>query len=184
MGTPLVGGDLVRGCRGRYAFMAPVLCVLAVVVTLFLVNGGSRTPSFEQEGAAVADDAAFEWGEDVRDALENVLERNGSTESSSEAFLEDIERAVEREQKQGGVAGVFWTEHQALPDAAELLLRAYQRVDDVELMSSGYLDLRGNVWGALVRSADGWVDILAVSTKDDVASEVRVVRLVPGEEVA
>ena len=44
-------------------------------------------------------------------------------------------------------------------------------------MCSGYMDLKGNVWGGIVMSG-AWVDIIYVtSSEDGEASTVRIVRL-------
>ncbi len=168
----------MRRHRGWRVLVAPALCVLAAVLAVILARPGGRSASTEQ-GADGAVDGVSVWPDRAREALEQVFAQDGSAESSLETFLDDMEHEVEHGRVDGGATGVFWTEDCALPAAAERLLRTYQQVGDVDLVTAGYLDLQGNVWGALVRYEDGWVDLLAVSTTDDVTSEVRVVRLTP-----
>ena len=56
--------------------------------------------------------------------------------------------------------------------------RSYRAVPTASLAVSGYLDLKGNVWGAVVRDSRGWVDVVHVSTTEAAErTEVRVARL-------
>lgn len=58
------------------------------------------------------------------------------------------------------------------------MLERYERVEGVRLMTSGYLDLEGNVWGAILSDRKGWVDMVTVMADDDDGrATVRVVRL-------
>lgn len=169
----------MRGQRRWRVAIAPTVCVVAVVLTLFAVCGRSRSSQDKQDGTGVADDAPAVWDEGAYEMLEGLFEQDGCIESSPETFLHDIEQGAWRESDFGFVASVYWAEDCALPIAAERLLRSYQHVSGAELVSAGYLDLQGNTWGALVRGADGWVDVLMLSTDDDAVSEARVVRLEP-----
>lgn len=49
------------------------------------------------------------------------------------------------------------------------------------LPASGYLDMQGNVWGAIVQGGDAWCDVVLVNTEGGRESTVRVTRLLPGE---
>lgn len=94
-------------------------------------------------------------------------------------------RICRRERGKGGdgdatTAIVYWTERGDLPVAAERVLDAYADVCGVILGASGYLDMYGNVWGALVRRGDAWCDVVLVSTEDGEQSVVRVARVLAG----
>lgn len=43
-----------------------------------------------------------------------------------------------------------------MTEAAADMLRAYREVPTAQLALSGYLDIKGNVWGAIVRDGRGW----------------------------
>lgn len=78
---------------------------------------------------------------------------------------------------------VFWKSKKGLVKAAQGILERYERVDTATLSTSGYLDLHGNVWGAIVSDSRGWVDMCTVIAGDtDEVCEVRAVRLLPKEE--
>lgn len=110
--------------------------------------------------------------EEVVDALLSAPTRV----SSARTFLNDLEAAHVQENGES-VAVLAWSETLDLPHVAEEALCAYRDRGSVTLMASGYLDLAGNVWGALLRHDDGAVDVMTVSTVDDSESEVRVARL-------
>lgn len=95
--------------------------------------------------------------------------------SSSERFLADLERDA---RDGGGPAAVAWEVPGDLPGPASEVLSAYRAVPTASLAVSGYLDLKGNVWGAVVRDSRGWVDVVHVSTTEAAErTEVRVARL-------
>ena len=49
-----------------------------------------------------------------------------------------------------------------------------------QLALSGYLDIKGNVWGAIVRDGRGWVDMVTVAADaGDASYRLRVIRLSP-----
>ncbi len=102
-------------------------------------------------------------------------------ESSARSFLEDLPQGEgERGDGDATTAIVYWTERGDLPVAAERVLDAYADVCGVILGASGYLDMYGNVWGALVRRGDAWCDVVLVSTEDGEQSVVRVARVLAG----
>ena len=68
----------------------------------------------------------------------------------------------------------------SLPSLAGDVLEAYARTRSASLVASGYLDLKGNVWGAVLRGGTTWCDVLLVTTEDDALSRVRVTRVLPG----
>ena len=102
-------------------------------------------------------------------------------ESSARSFLEDLPQGEGgRDDGDATTAIVYWTERGDLPVAAERVLDAYADVGGVILGASGYLDMYGNVWGALVRRGDAWCDVVLVSTEDGEQSVVRVARVLAG----
>lgn len=67
-----------------------------------------------------------------------------------------------------------------MTEAAADLLRAYREVPTAQLALSGYLDIKGNVWGAIVRDGRGWVDMVTVAADaGDASCRLRAVRLAP-----
>lgn len=96
---------------------------------------------------------------------------DGKTSPSSvERFLDDL--------GDGRVGSVDWTVAGDLIEPAEDILAAYRDAEGAVLVASGYLDLKGNLWGAVVRGAGGWVDVVVVSTAEDAGeTRVRVARL-------
>lgn len=102
-------------------------------------------------------------------------------ESSARSFLDDLPQGEGgRDDGDATTAIVCWTERGDLPVAAERVLDAYADVGGVILGASGYLDMYGNVWGALVRRGDAWCDVVLVSTEDGEQSVVRVARVLAG----
>ena len=102
-------------------------------------------------------------------------------ESSARSFLEDLPQGEGgRDDGDATTAIVYWTERGDLPVAAERVLDAYADVGGVILGASGYLDMYGNVWGALVRRGDVWCDVVLVGTEDGEQSVVRVARVLAG----
>lgn len=73
-----------------------------------------------------------------------------------------------------------WSEDRPMTEAAADLLRAYREVPTAQLALSGYLDIKGNVWGTIVRDGRGWVDMVTVAADaGDASCRLRAVRLVP-----
>lgn len=98
-------------------------------------------------------------------------------ESSAGGFLHDLAQAPDRGEM---VAAVGWDEWRGVPGAAADVLAAYRDEGESELVTSGYLDLKGNAWGALVRGGRRWVDVVSVmADAGEPSSRVRVVRLLP-----
>lgn len=101
--------------------------------------------------------------------------------SSLGGFLDDL-RAWQKDAMRmddGPCASVEFEERASLPALAEDVLGAYAGTRTASLVASGYLDLRGNVWGAVLREGTAWCDVLLVTTEDDAVSRVRVTRVLP-----
>lgn len=100
----------------------------------------------------------------------------GARESSPDSFLRDLDTA----RKADAVHAVTWVERTDLPEAAADALEAYRSQTTASVVASGYLDLKGNAWCALVSDATFGVDVLYVTTDEAAtSSRVRVVRLAP-----
>lgn len=99
-------------------------------------------------------------------------------ETTGSAFLDDLAGAATEAKATGaGACTAFWEEPRALPDVAGDVLDAYREVGTAVPVVSGYLDLKGNAWAAVLQDAAGWSDVVFVRTEDDAASSVRVTRL-------
>ncbi|MFR3312205.1 MAG: hypothetical protein ACLTPF_07350 [Collinsella stercoris] len=132
----------------------------------------------KEDGTGDADTGGTD-GDNLRRIWE-LLDGPGQ-ESSARSFLEDLSQGEgERDDGDATTAIVYWTERGDLPVAAERVLDAYADVGGVILGASGYLDMYGNVWGALVRRGDAWCDVVLVSTEDGEQSVVRVARVLAG----
>ena len=160
--------------KGKSVYAIPVGCALLALATVLWTSGKSGAETAEQGGTVREVPSGV--SQDVADAL-----RTSSVEPSSrKTFLSDLE-GLKGDSDEGGdsVCVLAWTEFRDLPITAEEVLCAYRQRGAVTLMASGYLDLAGNVWAALLRHDDGAVDIMTVSTADGSSSEVRVARLRP-----
>ena len=83
----------------------------------------------------------------------------------------------------GDIEAVGWTVEGDLIEPVEDILAAYRDADGTSLAMSGYLDLQGNLWGAVVRGGSDWVDVVVVSAAEDARETcVRVVRLHTDEQ--
>lgn len=127
---------------------------------------------------------------ELRDVASQLWNDGSARESSLDGFLKDLsqlERAgAEGEgasggegqgESSGGDAVVFWTERSDVPKAAGGVLRAYAKTGTATLATSGYVDLRGDVWCAIVRSSPTCVDMILTTTEDGRESTVRIARL-------
>lgn len=102
---------------------------------------------------------------------------------TARTFLQALdERVASAESSAGNTIAVrlAWSEDRPMTEAAADLLRAYREVPTAQLALSGYLDMKGNVWGAIVRDGRGWVDMVTVAADaGDASCRLRAVRLVP-----
>lgn len=148
-----------RASRPRAAALV-CLFIAVVACVLWAARGnedgrGSRDPS----------------GQGLSTAMEGRGHRG--KKSDAEHWLEDLDASTEAS------PAVEWTENRGMVRAASALLKRYERLDSAVLETQGYLDLKGNVWGAIVSDRKGWVDMVTVmSNEADDEATVRVVRLV------
>ena len=103
---------------------------------------------------------------------------------TAQTFLQKLdERAVGATERSAGNAiavRLAWAEDRPMTEVAADLLRAYREVPTAQLALSGYLDIKGNVWGAIVRDGRGWVDMVTVAADaGDASCRLRAVRLAP-----
>ena len=155
---------------GRGAYAVPVGCALIALATVLWMSNRAS-------GDGVPSETTLEVPEGVSEEVAEALVSSAASSSSLATFLDDL---GESEEGDRAVRVLAWSEARDLPVAAEEVLRAYREKGSVTLMSSGYLDLAGNVWAALLRHGSGAVDIMTVSTADGASSEVRIARLEPG----
>lgn len=162
-----------KGPRTRW--VAYAACALCVAVALFALTWAED----QDDAGDQADETVLEQaGEAVREGMRAL--GSGTVSSSGERFLDDLESSST--DTESGVGGVMWKEEGDLVDPASEVLRSYATQPTAMLETSGYLDIKGNVWGAIVLDTRGWVDIIYVTTSDD-ASEtvVRIARMTGGE---
>lgn len=155
--------------RGLTAFAACVATVLCALLLAGLMPAGPGDS--DESGDADAGLA----GTSVSPGAE--IETTGS------AFLEDLEGAATKAEGTSAAAcTACWEEPHALPTVASDLLEAYREAGVASPVVSGYLDLKGNAWAAVMQGAAGWSDVVLVRTEDDTVSSVRVTRLLPAHE--
>lgn len=179
-----------RGEDGRHRrrllrWLAPGLCILASALSLWIgarlfeepvseapasraeksvssaAHAGADEDAGEPAGRMDAGAKTFEVEEDV----------------SADTFLSALDR--------GARTGLYeevscsWSSDQAIDKLGRSVLLAYRDLPHVQLATSGYLDLKGNAWGAIVFDPNGWVDIVTVAAEEgDASSTARVVRMV------
>lgn len=155
-----------RGLAALAACMVTVLCALLLAGLLPAGPGDSDEGGDADAGLA---------GTPVSPGPE--IETTGS------AFLEDLEGAATKAEATSAAAcTASWEESRALPAVASDLLEVYREAGAASPVVSGYLDLRGNAWAAVMQGTAGWSDVVLVRTEDDTASSVRVTRLLPTRE--
>lgn len=164
--------------RHRTVAAALAACCSALVLVALSAGsgggaGGARAGSEAVETPAPTVEGADSGagGEPVADALSDGAE-GGAT---AETFLALLD---EGRDGSGRATPVVWIERRGIAEAAADVVGAYRDLGSPVLATSGYLDLSGNVWGALLVDAEGWADMVTVM--EDGSGErttVRVVRL-------
>ncbi len=149
-----------------------------------LGDASSAECSSAPDAQVGAGDAAMTLDELAVQA-ERLLRGDDARLSSAKTFLVDLGAAAAEASSGGDAAGaqgetvavaVSWGVEAGLMDAAAPVLEAYEDAGAV-LVASGYLDLKGSVWAALVQSGS-WVDVTTViASGDDASSTVHIVRL-------
>ena len=135
-----------RARRRPYAF-AIALCILLAVcagASVLIVRSGKDAPAPSGQRAA------------------EVLSASGRAKKSApDSFMDDLARSCESHGAERS-ASVYWEEGRALPDAAHRVLDSYREAGTWSVSASGYLDLWGRAWGALLQEKGGAVDVVLV----------------------
>ncbi|MDY2777444.1 MAG: hypothetical protein SOU51_03615 [Collinsella sp.] len=147
---------------------------LAVALLVVSVAGASLLASCDREGGM--GEGALRESADRMEGLGGIP-LGKARGSSPDRFLADLDRWEGGAGEEGSVSA-RWESGGGLVSAAEDILAAYRSNGSFELVSSGYLDMFGNAWGAIVCDGDRRVDLVLVTTDEaDADSVVRVVRL-------
>ena len=161
---------------------AGVLLVFAcLVVSMAAVLWGVNAARQQRSGNA-ADADSRSTAASQKDGAQRSDDPDAAI--TAQTFLQKLdERAVGATERSAGNAiavRLAWTEDRPMTEAAADLLRAYREVPTAQLALSGYLDIKGNVWGAIVRDGRGWVDMVTVAAgAGDASCRLRAVRLAP-----
>lgn len=158
-----------------------LLVFACLVVAIAAVLWGLNAARQQRSGAAADADSgstAVSQKDETPDA------GDADVAVTAQTFLQKLdERAVGATELPAGnaiAARLAWAEDRPMTEAAADLLRAYCEVPTAQLVLSGYLDIKGNVWGAIVRDGRGWVDMVTVAADaGDASCRLRVVRLTP-----
>lgn len=178
----------MRGSRFRLLAALPagiaILACACILATHHVVSE-RRSSTVEARGGAVrhggsvaADEGAFGNVTDAG-ALDPLDSGEGSRKSSiggSEGFLGELDALQTNGDSRPSVE---FQERGDLITVAGSVLRAYADAPSVDLVVSGYLDLKGNVWGAVLRGGASWCDMVLVTTEDDAVSRVQITRVPP-----
>ena len=165
---------------GRRPVVSPLVLVcllVAIAVTLWgLGVARQQRPDATADlgsGSAVASQA-----KDARDA--GTQDAAVTARTFLQVLDERTASATEPSADNAIAVRLAWSEDRPMTEAAADLLRAYREVPTAQLALSGYLDIKGNVWGAIVRDGRGWVDMVTVAADaGDASCRLRVVRLTP-----
>lgn len=161
---------------------AGVLLVFAcLVVSMVAVLWGVNAARQQRSGNA-ADADSRSTAVSQKDGTQRSDDPDAAV--TAQTFLQKLdERAVGATERPAGnaiAARLAWAEDRPMTEAAADLLRAYREVPTAQLALSGYLDIKGNVWGAIVRDGRGWVDMVTVAADaGDASCRLRVIRLTP-----
>ena len=179
-----------RRDRRRVAALValPVLCLVVGIAAWWLGSGATHTEHKAPDDGAEAAEARARIDAAMEDAHP----------SSTKGFLADLAQLAGARAQRGtssapetnegadvapadGAYAVSWEAAEPVNQLAAAVLEAYRAAASTQLATSGYLDLKGNVWGAVIQS-DEWVDVVVVAASGeedaDERATARVVRLV------
>ena len=166
----------VAGGRPVGALLVCACLTVAIAVALWGLGVARQRPDATADSGSGS--AAVPQAEDARDA--------GAQDAAvtAQTFLQTLDEraasATEPAADNAIAVRLAWSEDRPMTEAAADMLRAYREVPTAQLALSGYLDIKGNVWGAIVRDGRGWVDMVTVAADvGDASCRLRVVRLVP-----
>ncbi len=165
----------VEGAHPVGALLVLACAVVAVAVAVWGLNAA------RQQRLGVAADAgsgSASQKDDARDA--DDANAAVTAQTFLQALDEQADAATGSSANNAVDVRLAWSECRPMTEAAADMLRAYREVPTAQLALSGYLDIKGNVWGAIVRDGRGWVDMVTVAADaGDTSCRLRVVRLTP-----
>lgn len=174
--------------QGRHAGSLLVLACLVVAVAA-AVWGLSAAHRHGSEGTEVPAAAAHQDDAPHNDAAaHDDAAPADDAPVTAQTFLQslDMQVGVEPETPRDSAiaARLAWSEDRPMTEAAADMLRAYREIPAAHLAMSGYIDIKGDLWGAIVRDDRGWVDMLTVAANEgDASCRLRAVRLVPQKTI-
>ena len=151
---------------------------MAIVAAVWGLGAAHRRGSDGVEAPAVT----TSWDDAVQGDNDSAVDGGAST--TAQTFLQSLDAQAGTVPEPSGdsaiAARLAWSEDRPMTEAAADMLRAYREVPTAQLALSGYLDIKGNVWGAIVRDGRGWVDMVTVAADTgDASCRLRAVRLAP-----
>lgn len=203
-------GEPERLSTRALRLLAPALCLATVVAACSLVpmaqtggtgsaGGTAGSSPAAPAGSADADAAPDQEGSPSREgeppgdqpAAEGTAPGSapeGATGAppaggafsaiSSVTFMGELEEAAAR--TDDPQVGIAWEEPRGLAPVAGDILDRYAACGTARLATSGFIDIKGNVWGAVIEDGRGWVDVVTVTEAPDGASSTaRVIRMLP-----
>lgn len=199
-------GEPERLSTRALRLLAPALCLATVVAACSLVpmaqtggagSAGSAAGSSlaAQAGSADADAGPEPEGSPPREGEspgdppaaqeagsgstpEGAPEAPSAGGASSATFMGELEEAAAR--TDDPQVGIAWEEPRGLAPVAGDILDRYAACGTARLATSGFIDIKGNVWGAVIEDGRGWVDVVTVTEAPDGASSTaRVIRMLP-----
>ena len=167
----------VEGRRPVGSLLVCACLTVAIAVALWGL-GVARQQRPDATADSGSGSAAVSKKDEMRDADDSDVAV--TTQTFLRALDERSGVAVEPPVDNAIAVRLAWTEDRPMTEAAADMLRAYREVPTAQLALSGYLDIKGNVWGAIVRDGRGWVNMVTVAADvGDASCRLRVVRLVP-----
>ena len=168
---PVVGG---RPIGALLVFACLTVAIAAALWGLYIAR--QQRPGIVADSGS--DSAKVSKKDEMRDADDSDVAV--TTQTFLRALDERAASATEPAADNAIAVRLAWSEDRPMTEAAADMLRAYREVPTAQLALSGYLDIKGNVWGAIVRDGRGWVDMVTVAADvGDASCRLRVVRLVP-----
>lgn len=168
---PVAGG---RPIGALLVFACLTVAIAAALWGLYIAR--QQRPGIVADSGS--DSAEVSKKDETRDADDSDVAV--TTQTFLRALDERSGVAVEPPADNAIAVRLAWSEDRPMTEAAADLLRAYREVPTARLALSGYLDIKGNVWGAIVRDGRGWVDIVTVAADaGDASCRLRAVRLAP-----
>ena len=167
----------VEGARPVGALLVLACVVVAVAVAVWGLNAARQQRLGVAADAGSGSAATFQK-DDARDTDDaNVAV---TTQTFLQALDERAGTATGSSANNAVAVRLAWSECRPMTETAADMLRAYREVPTAQLALSGYLDIKGNVWGAIVRDGRGWIDMVTVAADtSDASCRLRAVRLTP-----